>query len=61
MGGLAGHAASPAPRPGPAAGGCAFGRMRGGASQAMRPHPCKLRQRIHALEGPATPPMPAPP
>ncbi len=55
-----GHAASPAPRPGPAAGGCAFGRMRGSASQAMRPHPCKLRRRIHAAQGPATPPPPTP-
>jgi len=32
--------------------------MRGSASQAMRPHPCRLRHRIHAAEGPATSPTP---
>ena len=41
VGGMSGPAASPAPRPGPAAGGCAFSRMRGSASRAMRLHPCK--------------------
>ena len=33
---------NPAPRSGPAAGGCAFGRSRSGASQAERPHPWGL-------------------
>ncbi len=36
---IPGPAASPAPRPGPAAGGCAFDRMRGSASRAIRSHP----------------------
>ena len=39
---FAGHAVNPAPRSGPAAGGCAFSRMRGNASQAMRLHPWRL-------------------
>jgi hypothetical protein len=55
-----GHAASPAPRPGPAAGGCAFGRMRGSASQAMRPHPCKLVRAIHGALRPHNPTPTAP-
>ncbi len=56
----AGHAASTPPGPGPAAGGWAFGRLRSNASQAKRPHPCKLDRRIHAPHGPA-PPGPPPP
>src|SRR5690606_29140273 len=40
--GLAGHAVNPAPRSGPAAGGCAFGRLRSSASQAKHPHPWGL-------------------
>ncbi|PJL39127.1 hypothetical protein B9Y78_09145 [Stenotrophomonas maltophilia] len=43
---LRGGAASPPPGPGPAAGGCAFGRLRSSASQAKRPHPCKLGRRL---------------
>jgi len=39
---IPGPAASPAPRPGPAAGGCAFDRMRGSASRAIRSHPRRL-------------------
>ncbi len=46
MGPVAGAAASPPPGPGPAAGGCAFGRLRSSASQANRPHPCKLGRRL---------------
>ncbi|MCS4234191.1 hypothetical protein M2421_001348 [Stenotrophomonas sp. BIGb0135] len=46
-GGMPGHAVNPAPRPGPAAGGCAFSRMRGGASQAMRLHSWRLAGAIH--------------
>jgi hypothetical protein len=42
VGPVAGDGASPPPGPGPAAGGCAFGRLRSSASQAKRPHPCKL-------------------
>jgi hypothetical protein len=34
--------------------------MRGRASQAMRPHPSKLRRRIHAAQGPANPHTPTP-
>ena len=49
----AGHAVNPAPRSGPAAGGCAFGRLRSSASQAKRPHPWGLGRRIHAPHGPA--------
>jgi len=55
---VAGDAASPPPGPGPAAGGCAFGRLRSSASQAKRPHPCKLGRRIHAAHAPATGPTP---
>ncbi len=51
--GCAGVAASPPPGPGPAAGGWAFGRLRSSASQAKRPHPCKLGRRIHAAHAPA--------
>ena len=40
--GWAGHAVNPPPGAGPAAGGCAFGRLRSGASQAKRPHPWGL-------------------
>ena len=46
-GGMPGHAVNPAPRPGPAAGGCAFSRMRGGASQATRLHPWRLAGALH--------------
>ncbi len=42
-----GHAVNPAPRSGPAAGGWAFSRMRGNASQAMRLHPWGLLGNIH--------------
>ncbi|MRI43960.1 hypothetical protein D5301_17205 [Stenotrophomonas sp. MH181796] len=56
VGPVAGAAASPPPGPGPAAGGCAFGRLRSSASQAKRPHPCKLGRRIHAAHAPATGP-----
>ena len=58
MGPVAGDAASTPPGPGPAAGGCAFGRLRSGASQAKRPHPCKLGRRSHAAQAPATGPTP---
>ncbi len=58
VGPVAGGAASTPPGPGPAAGGCAFGRLRSGASQAKRPHPCKLGRRIHAAHAPATGPTP---
>ena len=57
--GCAGAAASPPPGPGPAAGGWAFGRLRSRASQAKRPHPCKLGRRIHAAHAPAQPTRPA--
>ncbi len=57
--GCAGGAASPPPGPGPAAGGWAFGRLRSSASQAKRPHPCKLGRRIHAAHAPAQPTHPA--
>ena len=57
-GGLAGHAVNPAPRSGPAAGGWAFGRMRGSASQAIRPHPWGLGENIHVFDSPANPPTP---
>gem|GEM_PF-815132 len=58
VGPVAGDAASPPPGPGPAAGGCAFGRLRSSASQAKRPHPCKLGRRIHAAHAPSTGPTP---
>ena len=57
--GCAGVAASTPPGPGPAAGGWAFGRLRSSASQAKRPHPCKLGRRIHAAHAPAQPTPPA--
>ncbi|QGM00051.1 hypothetical protein FEO89_04510 [Stenotrophomonas maltophilia] len=50
----AGHAVNPAPRPGPAAGGCAFWRLRSSASQAKRPHPWGLDRAIHGAHGPAS-------
>jgi hypothetical protein len=53
--GRAGHAVNPAPRSGPAAGGCAFGRLRSSASQAKRPHPWGLDGAIHGANGPARP------
>ncbi len=58
VGPVEGDAASPPPGPGPAAGGCAFGRLRSSASQAKRPHPCKLGRRIHAAHAPSTGPTP---
>ncbi|TIK68464.1 hypothetical protein E4416_18520 [Stenotrophomonas maltophilia] len=56
--GLAGHAVNPAPRSGPAAGGCAFGRLRSSASQAKRPHTWGLDGAIHGANGPANPHRP---
>ncbi len=58
-GGAGGDAVNPAPRPGPAAGGCAFGRLRSSASQAKRPHPWGLGRGIHAADTPAPPTHPA--
>ncbi len=46
VGPVAGDAVNPAPRSGPAAGGYAFGRLRSSASQAKRPHPCRLGRRL---------------
>ncbi len=43
----------PPPGSGPAAGGCAFGRLRSSASQAKRPHPWGLDGAIHGANGPA--------
>ena len=57
--GCAGDAASTPPGPGPAAGGCAFGRLRSSASPAKRPHPCKLVGAIHGACAPAQPTRPA--
>ncbi len=57
--GHAGDAASPPPGPGPAAGGCAFRRLRSSASQAKRLHPCKLDGAIHGANAPAWPTRPA--
>ncbi|KAG1082676.1 hypothetical protein G6F40_015037 [Rhizopus arrhizus] len=54
-----GDAVNPAPRSGPAAGGCAFGRLRSSASQAKRPHPWGLDGAIHGANGPAPLPRPA--
>ncbi|KAG1389869.1 hypothetical protein G6F60_013182 [Rhizopus arrhizus] len=54
--GLAGHAVNP--QTGPAAGGCAFGRLRSSASQAKRPHPWGLDGAIHGANGPAHPHRP---
>ncbi len=56
--GLAGDAVNPPPGSGPAAGGCAFGRLRSSASQAKRPHPWGLGSRIHAADTPASPHRP---
>ena len=58
--GCAGDAVNPPPGSGPAAGGCAFGRLRSSASQAKRPHPWGLDGAIHGANGPANPPHPAP-
>ncbi len=55
--GWAGHAVNP--QTGPAAGGCAFGRLRSSASQAKRPHPWGLDGAIHGANGPAHPHRPA--
>ena len=57
--GHAGDAASTPPGPGPAAGGCTFRRLRSSASQAKRPHPCKLDGAIHGANAPAWPTRPA--
>ena len=57
--GWAGHAVNPPPGSGPAAGGCAFGRLRSSASQAKRPHPWGLDGAIHGANGPAPPTRPA--
>ena len=56
--GQAGHAVNPPPGSGPAAGGCAFGRLRSSASQAKRPHPWGLDGAIHGANGPACPHRP---
>ena len=56
--GCAGRAVNPAARSGPAAGGCAFGRLRSSASQAKRPHPWGLDGAIHGANGPAHPHRP---
>ncbi|KAG1390158.1 hypothetical protein G6F59_015294 [Rhizopus arrhizus] len=56
--GWAGHAVNPALRSGPAAGGCAFGRLRSSASQAKRRHPWRLGRAIHGAHAPATGPTP---
>ena len=56
--GLAGHAVNPPPGSGPAAGGCAFGRLRSSASQTKRPHPWGLDGAIHGANGPASPHRP---
>ncbi|KMU62076.1 hypothetical protein STRNTR1_3400 [Stenotrophomonas maltophilia] len=58
MGPVAGDAVNPAPRSGPAAGDCAFGRLRSSASQAKHPHPWGLGRGIHAADTPATGPTP---
>ena len=52
----AGRAVNP-PGSGPAAGGCAFGRLRG-MPRKQAPHPWGLGRGIHAADGPA-PPGPA--
>ncbi|PSD13978.1 hypothetical protein C7E19_13380 [Stenotrophomonas maltophilia] len=59
VGPVAGDAVNPPPGSGPAAGGCAFGRLRSGASQAKRPHPWRLGRAIHGAHAPATGPTPA--
>ncbi len=56
--GLAGHAVTPPPGSGPAAGGWAFGRLRSSASHAKRPHPWGLDGAIHGANGPASPHRP---
>jgi len=43
------------PQTGPAAGGCAFGRLRSSASQSKRPHPWRLGRAILGAYAPATP------
>ena len=58
VGPVAGDAVNPPPGSGPAAGGCAFGRLRSSASQAKRPHPWGLGRGIHAADTPATGPIP---
>ncbi|MBA0421257.1 hypothetical protein D7Y22_09810 [Stenotrophomonas maltophilia] len=58
VGPVAGDAVNPPPGSGPAAGGCAFGRLRSGASQAKRPHPWRLGRAIHGAHAPATGPTP---
>jgi len=55
--GCAGGAVNP--QAGPAAGGCAFGRLRSNASQAKRTHPCRLGRAIHGAYAPAQPTGPA--
>jgi len=55
--GCAGGAVNP--QAGPAAGGCAFGRLRSNASQAKRTHPCRLGRAIHGAYAPAQPTRPA--
>jgi len=57
VGPVAGDAVNP--QAGPAAGGCAFGRLRSSASQAKRPHPWGLDGAIHGANGPAHPHRPA--
>ncbi|QGM04125.1 hypothetical protein FEO88_03975 [Stenotrophomonas maltophilia] len=58
VGPVAGDAVNPPPGSGPAAGGCAFGRLRSSASQAKRPHPWRLGRAIHGAHAPATGPTP---
>jgi len=55
--GCAGGAVNP--QAGPAAGGCAFGRLRSNASQAKRTHPCRLGRATHGAYAPAQPTRPA--
>ncbi len=56
VGPVAGDAVNP--QTGPAAGGCAFGRLRSSASQSKRPHPWRLGRAIHGAHAPATGPTP---
>ncbi len=56
VGPVAGDAVNP--QTGPAAGGCAFGRLRSSASQSKRPHPWRLGRAIHGAHAPATGPIP---
>ncbi|KAG1488933.1 hypothetical protein G6F52_013790 [Rhizopus delemar] len=60
VGPVAGDAVNPPPGSGPAAGGCAFGRLRSSASQAKRPHPWGLDGAIHGANGPGQPCRPGP-